>query len=88
MLSVVGIPHKQLGAEAYYDVMIDTPTDLSSDLKQTAKKVLWSDVKTIEQKGLENPDILTTLAVLHPSLKAYCTCNRERKEELTKQQKT
>ena len=32
-MDVVGYPHKQLGAEAYYYVMIDMPNDMPSDLK-------------------------------------------------------
>ena len=32
-MDVVGQPHKQLGAEAYYYVIIDTPNGMPSDLK-------------------------------------------------------
>ena len=32
-MDVVGEPHKQLGAEAYYYVMTETPNDIPSDLK-------------------------------------------------------
>ena len=35
-MDVVGHPHKQLVAEAYYNVMIDITNDMTSDLKQTA----------------------------------------------------
>ena len=45
-MNVVGY---ELGAEANYYVMIDTPNDMQSDLKYTAKS-WWSDVKTIKQK--------------------------------------
>ena len=38
MLSVLGLPHKELRAEAYYYFMINTPNDMSSYLKQTAKQ--------------------------------------------------
>ena len=41
-MDVVGLPHNQLGTEAKYYVMIDTPNDTQSDpdLKQTAKSLM------------------------------------------------
>ena len=39
-MDVVGFPHKQLEAVAYYYVMIDTSNDMPSDLKETAKSLM------------------------------------------------
>ena len=36
-MDVVGQPHKYLGVEAYYYVMIDTSNDMPSDLKESVK---------------------------------------------------
>ena len=36
-MDVIGQPHKQLGAEVYYYVMIDTPNGMPSDLKFIAE---------------------------------------------------
>ena len=32
-MDIVGQPHNKLGAEAFYYNMIDTPNDMTSDLK-------------------------------------------------------
>ena len=46
---LLGLPHKELGAEAYYYVMIDTPNDMTSDLKYRRQSLMVGCKQTNKQ---------------------------------------